>query len=80
MSEDTGAKKWYWRKSTLIIAVLSVGPLALPLVWFNPYLNRNQKIVYTIIIIVVSYFLIMWTINAYNKYMKIYDDLLKQVQ
>ncbi len=79
MDEDTGARKWYWKTSTLIIAVLSVGPLALPLVWFNPYLNRNRKTIYTIIIIVVSYFLIMWSINAYNKYMKIYDDLLKEI-
>ncbi len=79
MLKDPGAKKWYWRISTLIVAVLSVGPLALPLIWFNPYLRRNQKIVYSIIVIVVSYLLIMWTINAYDKYIKVYDDILKQI-
>ncbi|MBI5555113.1 MAG: hypothetical protein HY920_04605 [Elusimicrobia bacterium] len=78
MPEENTPKKWYWKTSTLVIAVLSVGLLALPLVWFNPHLSRNQKIIYTVILVGVSYFLITWSINAYNKYMKIYQDLLQQ--
>ncbi|MDD5491147.1 MAG: hypothetical protein PHV60_00500 [bacterium] len=79
MPENNEPIKWYWKTSILVIALLSVGPLALPLVWFNPHLNRRRKIIYTVIIIVVSYLLIIWSVNAYNKYMKIYEDLLKQM-
>lgn len=79
MPEEKTTKKWYWKNSTLVIAVLSVGPLALPLVWFNPYLSRNRKIIYTVIMAVVSYFLITWSIQAYNKYLKVYQDILQQM-
>lgn len=79
MPEENTPKKWYWKTSTLVIAVLSVGPLALPLVWFNPHLSRNQKIIYTVIMVVVSYFLVAWSIQAYNKYMKVYEDILQQI-
>ncbi len=79
MIEEQIPKKWYWKTSTLIIAVLSVGPLALPLVWFNPHLSRKKKVIYTMIMAVVSYFLIVWSIQAYNKYMKVYEDILQQI-
>lgn len=79
MPEEKIPRKWYWKTSTLVIAVLSVGPLALPLVWFNPHLSRTQKIIYTVIMAGVSYFLIVWSIQAYNKYMKIYSDILQQM-
>lgn len=52
--------KWYFSTATVVIALLSVGPLALPLVWLHPVYKRTTKIILTIIIIgicVWSYFL-----------------------
>jgi hypothetical protein len=68
---------WYFKKGSLIIAFMCIGPFMLPLVWFNPGMSRNRKITVTVIIAVLSYF--MWsmlvsslsTINEYYKMMDI---------
>jgi hypothetical protein len=61
MMPEEGRPKlpWYFKTSILIIAFMSVGPLMLPLVWFNPGMSRNRKIAATVIIAVLSYF--MWS-------------------
>ena len=46
--------KWYFSTATVVIALLSVGPLALPLVWLHPDYKRATKIILTIIIIGIS--------------------------
>jgi hypothetical protein len=51
------ADKWYFRTSLLIIAFLSVGPLALPLVWINPRFSNRNKIIISIVVIILSYLL-----------------------
>ncbi len=53
--------KWYFSTAIVVIALLSVGPLALPLVWFHPRYKQTTKIVISVLIIVltvVSYFLL----------------------
>ena len=49
--------KWYFRIDTLVIALLCVGPLALPLVWFNPRFSIITKTVITVIVLILSYYL-----------------------
>ena len=49
--------KWYFKTSVLVIAFLSVGPIALPLLWFNPHYKRRTKIILTGFILVLSYVL-----------------------
>ena len=49
--------KWYFKASSILIAFLCVGPLALPLVWLNPRLSQKTKIIVTIITIILSYYL-----------------------
>jgi hypothetical protein len=46
--------KWYFSTGTLVIALLSVGPLALPLVWFNPRYKPMTKLVLTAVVISLS--------------------------
>ncbi len=58
MLEDKSQKnKWYFKTYWIVIAFLSVGPLALPLVWFNPRFSQKKKIILTIIIIILSCYL-----------------------
>ena len=63
--------KWYFRTSSSIIAFLCIGPFALPLVWFNPRFSQKTKIVVSVIVIILSYFLgilvanSLKTINSY---------------
>lgn len=56
--------QWYFRTSTVVVAFLCVGPLALPLVWLHPTLNRKKKIVITVFVVCVTYWLGVWTSSA----------------
>ena len=50
-------ERWYFKTSILVIAFLCIGPFALPLVWFNPRFSPKVKIIISIIIIILSYYL-----------------------
>jgi len=47
-------ERWYFSTSAVVIAILCVGPLALPLVWFNPKYKAVTKLVVTIAVIVLT--------------------------
>ena len=68
-----GRVPWYFKTSFLIIAILTVGPLALPLVWFNPHWSLNKKLVVSIIVLVVSYFTWVVTARAFKALMNYYS-------
>jgi len=57
-------EKWYYKTPFLVSAFLCVGPLALPLVWFHPRLTKKKKIVLTLVISVVTYFVTIQTIRS----------------
>jgi len=53
---DPAAKTpWYFHTSFIVIAVLTVGPLALPLIWWRPNTSRTWKIALTIGILLLSW-------------------------
>ncbi len=56
--------QWYFKKPFIILAVLSVGPLALPLIWLHPQTTRAWKIGLTIGILVFSWILFQATIES----------------
>ncbi len=61
VTPDKPKTKWYFSTVFVVIALLSVGPLALPLVWYHPRYKKPTKIVISIIIIalsVLSYFVL----------------------
>ena len=57
-------RPWYFRTPTIVTALLLVMPLALPLVWFNPYYSRNVKVVITLAVLIGTYFLWGMTTQA----------------
>jgi hypothetical protein len=65
--------RWYQSNITVIIAVLTLGPLALPLVWSNPRYNLIVKAVITVGIIALT-FLLCWAMAA------TYRHLLEQIK
>jgi predicted nucleic acid-binding Zn ribbon protein len=70
--------KWYFRKGFIVIAVLSVGPLALPLIWFRPNTPRNWKIGLTIVTLVLSWYLYQATLESLrniSEYFKLLNGL-----
>ncbi|MGK0298381.1 MAG: hypothetical protein ACI9XC_002002 [Gammaproteobacteria bacterium] len=57
--------KWYFSTSVVVIALVSVGPFALPLVWLHPRYNNVTKSILTIIITVFSVWLYFMTKDLY---------------
>jgi len=50
-------EKWYFKTSVLVIALLSMGPFALPLLWFNPRYRVVTKILWTVFVLILTYLL-----------------------
>ncbi|MDD5585310.1 MAG: zinc ribbon domain-containing protein [Candidatus Omnitrophica bacterium] len=76
-------EKWYLTTSSLVIAFLCVGPLALPLVWLKPSLTRNVKIIVTVVVVIVSYILwimLMKSLKGIGQYYGQYRDMLNQLK
>jgi hypothetical protein len=71
--------KWYFRKSFIIVAVCSVGPLALPLIWWRPQTTWPWKVGLSVIILVLSLILFQATMESIHN-LKEYYQLLNQLQ
>lgn len=69
------AVKWYFKNSTLITAVVCVGPFALPLVWWNPRFSRNVKIIVTVATLAVTYVLYQVMAQSVRSIMDYYKEL-----
>ena len=70
--------KWYYKTSVIIIALCSVGPLALPLIWFRPHTSRSWKIGLTIATLVLSWLLYLSTMKSLEvltEYYKLLDKM-----
>ena len=72
---DRVRTKWYFSTGTLVIALLSVGPLALPLVWFNPRYKPITKLVLTAVVISLSLLVYIATRTLYLQWMEQMKDL-----
>jgi hypothetical protein len=69
---------WYFRKSFIVIAVLCVGPLALPLIWWRPQTTLAWKIGLTIGILLLSWLLFettMESIRTLKEYYKLIEGI-----
>ncbi|MBN1125560.1 MAG: hypothetical protein JXA82_11165 [Sedimentisphaerales bacterium] len=43
--------KWYHATSSVVIGLLTLGPFALPMVWFHPRYNCATKVIVSIVVI-----------------------------
>jgi hypothetical protein len=66
---------WYFRTSTIIIAVLSVGPLALPLIWWRPNTKRAWKVGLTVAIVALTWLTYRATMASVRTLMEYYRML-----
>lgn len=66
-------EKWYFKTYWLIIGFLCVGPFVLPLVWLNPRLNKTKKIIFSAIIITLTYFFSLILANSLKSLSKYYQ-------
>lgn len=80
--EMLGAKQkdiWYFKTSTLIIAFLCFGPFALPLLWFNPRFIRKTKIIVSIVVIILSYYLGILVFNSLKSIREYYKVIFENL-
>ena len=69
---------WYFRNSFIIIALLGVGPFALPLIWRHPKMTRAWKTGLTIGILGLSWVLFqatMESLRSLEEYYKLIEGL-----
>ncbi len=67
--------KWYFATSVVVIAVLCVGPLALPLVWLNPRYKIPTKLIVTVVVVALSIGLYYLTTDMYARLTKQIEEL-----
>ena len=70
---------WYFKTSVIVMAVGSVGPLALPLIWFRPQTSRTWKIIWTVVILAASWWLVKGAMDTLNNF-KDYSVILQQLK
>jgi len=66
---------WYFKKSTIVIALASVGPLALPLIWWRPQTSLLWKIGLTLGVIIISWALYQTTLQSIQTLSEYYQLL-----
>ncbi len=70
------AGRWYHRNTSFVVAFLLVGPFALPLLWTNPRHSKTTKIVVTLLVLAVTWFLFAASWRALNVIMSYYRTML----
>ena len=67
---------FYFSISFIVISICCVGPLALPLIWWRPGMNRMAKIVWTVVVLalsIVSYPVSMKSIDTIKQYYELME-------
>jgi hypothetical protein len=67
---------WYFKTPTMVLSILTVGPLALPMIWFHPKLSWIWKGVITVVVGLVTWQAVVATI----KLLESMDDVFKAFQ
>jgi hypothetical protein len=68
-------KKWYFATGTVVLALLCLGPMALPLVWINPRFKILTRAIVTVIVLVVTILCIYLMVYAYQHLIDQLTDL-----
>jgi hypothetical protein len=68
-------KKWYFATGTVVLALLCLGPLALPLVWLNPRYKPATKAVLTVFVLGVTILCLYLIVLAYQRILSQFTTL-----
>jgi len=67
--------KWYFSTSVVVIALLCLGPLALPMVWFHPRYKIITKLIVTVIVIALTILFSYLVGYVYSNFMEQIETL-----
>lgn len=70
---DNKTFKWYLKPTVVFIAIIGIGPFAIPLIWLSPVFKRWQKAVLTALTIIFT----LWAVKSS---IELYRILLKEMQ
>ena len=77
-SQPTEKLPWYFRTSSIVIALGCVGPLALPMIWWRPKTSLVWKIGITVGILLLTWGLYLATVECLRvleEYLKLLDSM-----
>ena len=69
---------WYLRPGAMVAAVLCTGPLATPLFWIHPNWDRRKKIIWTVVVLLITWgsFVVMKkSMESISEFYAILDEL-----
>ena len=72
---DKKTVKWYLRPAVIFIAIVGIGPFAIPLVWISPVFKRWQKTALTALTVIFTLWAIKFSIELYQILLKEMQDL-----
>ncbi|MBI3252101.1 MAG: hypothetical protein HYZ52_02120 [Candidatus Omnitrophica bacterium] len=71
----TTPEKWYFKTSAVVVAFLAVGPLALPLVWFNPRYDKRTKAIVTVAAAIATWLMGAAMLKSFQAILNYYHEL-----
>lgn len=69
---------WYFSVGFIVVAVLTVGPLALPLIWWRPHTSRAWKVGLTLGILALTwgcYLLMLESVRLLEEYIQLLEGM-----
>ena len=63
---DKKPVKWYLKPVSILIAIIGVGPFAIPLIWISPALKRWQKIALTLITALLTFWMVKASVEMFR--------------
>lgn len=66
---------WHFKTSFIVVAICTVGPLALPLIWIRPNTKLIWKMIWTVVVLVIFYCLTMLVIESARNIKAMYHDI-----
>ncbi|MFQ5952276.1 MAG: hypothetical protein ACE5JK_02605 [Candidatus Omnitrophota bacterium] len=78
MTENTHEEEkleWYYRGWVIAIAILCFGPLGLIPLWFRPKTKMYVKILVSVIVFALTFWVVSETAEMYKKLLEYYREL-----
>jgi membrane protein YdbS with pleckstrin-like domain len=67
--------KWYFTTYWVVIALLSLGPFALPLIWYHPRYKPATKWIISVLVIIITIYATVKSIDLYHNMMQQYNQM-----
>jgi hypothetical protein len=67
--------EWYYRPWMIVLAILFFGPLGLVPLWFRPKTKIYVKVLISVVVIALTFWMVRETFIVYDKMVNYYKEL-----